>query len=49
MTYLLTQVAPGRVILHAICICRGGRFDFHFAGIRREVRNLTRLRARPER
>jgi hypothetical protein len=43
MTYLLTQVALGRMILHSICICRGGRRDFHSAGIRREFRKMFRL------
>ena len=36
----LTRIAPGRVLLHLGCLLRGGRWDFHYAGIRREIRKL---------
>ena len=36
----LTQIAPGRVLLHLGCLLRGGRWHFHLTGIRREIRSL---------
>jgi len=38
----LTRIAPGRVLLHLGCLLRGGRWDFHWAGIRRETSRLIR-------
>jgi len=33
----LTRTAPGRMLLHLGCLLRGGRWDFHWACIRREL------------
>lgn len=40
MQLFLTQSAIGRTFLHLGCICRGGRWRFHLAGVRREIREL---------
>jgi hypothetical protein len=37
LKFHLTRIAPGRVLLHLGCLTRGGRWDFHWAGIRREL------------
>ena len=37
----LTRIALGRALLHLGCLLRGGRWDFHYAGIRRECRNMA--------
>ena len=36
----MTQIALGRALLHLGCLLRGGRWDFHWAGIRREMTRL---------
>jgi len=36
----LARNAGGRVLLHLGCLCRGGRWAFHWEGIRRECRRL---------
>lgn len=41
MKFFLTQSAAGRLLLHIGCICRGGRIDFHLAGVRRAVQGMT--------
>ena len=38
----------GRMILHLGCLCRGGRWSFHLAGVRRAVAGLSVLRQVPE-
>jgi hypothetical protein len=46
----LAQFAGGRMLLHFACLCRGGKWGFHLAGIRREwaglCRSLLHLRKR---
>lgn len=42
MMMLLVQFALGRMVLHLCCILRVGRWDFHWAGVRREVRGMRR-------
>lgn len=50
MKLLLTQSTLGRILLHLACLVRGGKFNFHYAGIRRECagmcRSLLRRRTR---
>jgi len=36
----MTENGCGRVLLHLGCLLRGGRWEFHWAGVRRE---LTRM------
>ena len=36
----LAQNAAGRIALHLGCLLRGGRWTFHWAGVRREVGRL---------
>jgi hypothetical protein len=36
----LVEKPLGRVVLHALCLCRGGRFRWHCAGILRELRKV---------
>jgi len=38
----LTRIAPGRVLLHLGCLLRGGRWDFHWGGVRRELWKTNR-------
>ena len=33
----LAQNATGRILLHVGCLIRGGRWEFHWAGVRRAV------------
>jgi hypothetical protein len=40
MKLLLTRSAAGRMVLHLECIRRGGRLEFHWRGVRRELRGL---------
>jgi len=42
MMLRLVQFALGRMVLHLCCIVRGGHWDFHWAGVRREIRHLFR-------
>jgi hypothetical protein len=37
----LVEKPLGRMVLHAICLCRGGRFRWHCAGIFRELRKMV--------
>jgi hypothetical protein len=39
----MTQTAPGRILLHLVCLLRGGHWNFHWAGIRRECRRLREI------
>lgn len=39
---LLVEFALGRMVLHVCCILRGGRWDYHWAGVWREVRQMLR-------
>jgi hypothetical protein len=41
-TYLSGNVL-GRMLLHLGCLCRGGQFRFHVAGIRRAGRECCGL------
>ncbi len=36
----LAQNAAGRIALHLGCLLRGGRWNFHWTGVRREVDRL---------
>jgi len=36
----LAQHTIGRVLLHLGCLLRGGRWSYHWAGIRRELVGL---------
>ncbi len=36
----LAESASGRAWLHLACLCRGSRWDFHWAGVRREFRSV---------
>jgi hypothetical protein len=36
----LAQKAAGRILLHLGCVMRGGRWEFHWAGVRREIAKL---------
>ena len=36
----LTESTSGRAWLHLACLCRGSRWDFHWAGVRREFRSV---------
>ena len=38
MTELMTRHCVGRMLLHLICICRGGDVRFHSAAIRHQLR-----------
>ncbi len=38
----LTRIAPGRALLHLGCLLRGGQWDFHWAGIRRELAGIVK-------
>ena len=40
MIQRLAQISVGRMILHVGCLCRGGRWTFHLAGVRREWRAI---------
>ena len=42
MKLFLTEIALGRVLLHLGCVLRGGRWSFHWCGVRRELRHLLR-------
>jgi hypothetical protein len=37
---LLVEFALGRMVLHVCCILRGGRWDYHWAGVWREIRQV---------
>jgi len=37
----LAESAGGRAVLHLACLCRGGQWYFHWAGVRREVRGMA--------
>jgi hypothetical protein len=34
---MIAQYAAGRIVLHLVCIAKGGKLTFHLAGIRREL------------
>jgi hypothetical protein len=36
----LAQKAAGRILLHLGCVMRGGCWEFHWAGVRREMAGL---------
>jgi hypothetical protein len=38
----LVEKPLGRVALHALCLCRGGRIRWHLSGIAREIRKMFR-------
>jgi len=38
----LTRIAPGRMVLHFGCLLRGGRWEFHWAGMRRELKAIVK-------
>src|SRR6266571_7805778 len=40
MKLLLSQFALGRALLHFGCLCRGGRFQFHLAGMIRAGKSI---------
>jgi len=42
MKLFLAQIAPGRALLHFGCICRGGNFHYHLAGVMREAKAIGR-------
>jgi len=35
----LTRSATGRMVLHIGCLLRGGQWNFHWAGLRRQLHN----------
>ena len=37
LIHWLAQRTAGRMLLHLVCIGRGGRREFHWAGVRREL------------
>lgn len=37
MIAFLTQIAPGRVVLHLGCLLRGGHWRFHWNGVKRQM------------
>jgi hypothetical protein len=42
MKIMLTKSSVGRILLHVGCICRGGKWSFHLAGVRRQFEALKR-------
>ena len=40
----LAQKAAGRILLHLGCLLRGGRWDFHWTGVRRELACLFKYK-----
>src|SRR5882757_6301028 len=42
MKLFLSQIAFGRALLHLECICRGGDFRFHLAGVTRAGKSIVR-------
>jgi hypothetical protein len=42
MKLLLAQIAAGRMLLHLGCLCRGGGFRFHSAGVAREIKAISK-------
>ena len=38
--FYCAQHVLGRVLLHSGCLLRGGRWEFHWAGVRRELARL---------
>ena len=40
----LVKTPLGRVVLHGLCLFRGGRVRWHFTGIVRELRNRATRR-----
>lgn len=40
MKLCLARFVVGRMLLHLGCLCRGGHWHFHAAGLQREWRNL---------
>ena len=42
MKTMLVKSSVGRILLHVGCLCRGGKWRFHLAGVRRQFRNPKR-------
>lgn len=45
MMNLLATYGAGRVVIHCLCIVKGGKVKFHLQGIRRELPRVTWERA----